>query len=367
MVGLCATVVALALAEAVAGWVRGGAYPFLNVFVADPIYGVRLEPDACTATRSREGRVTEVCTNAQGFRGRDWTEAPLPVPVPGRVLLLGDSQMLGYGVDVEDATAARLEQRLGDGAEVLSAAVPTWGPPEYAAAVAELAPVYRPEVVVFVANLANDWFEVRVPNARRTTALDGWAAHDLPATAEATWFPGRSFLFGRSHLVFAVRELSARRRGPPPAPAAMAQRLSREVATLLRPEGPHRSRVTPQVLAAVEACRPLGCRVVVATLPLDVQVHAAEWAKYDGEPIDMTGTTRLAAGLLTDALRHDLPAIDLLPALHAASPGAFLPDDYHLSPAGHAAVAQALAPVVRAAAGRSAVAVPVATHSRSSL
>ena len=35
-----------------------------------------------------------------------------------------------------------------------------------------------------------------------------------------------------------------------------------------------------------------------------------------------------------------------LPALRAASPGAFLPDDYHLSPRGHAACARALAEIL---------------------
>src|SRR5262245_30912930 len=102
---------------------RGRAYPFLNIFVSDPNYGVRLEPDAHTRTRSRKGRITEVETNAEGFRGPQWNDDP---PVGPRVLLLGDSQMFGYGVDYRDTFAARLAERIGG--EVLDAAVPTWGP-----------------------------------------------------------------------------------------------------------------------------------------------------------------------------------------------------------------------------------------------
>ena len=112
----------------------------------------------------------EVRTNALGFRGPAWDEAE----TAGRaVLLLGDSQMFGYGVDEADALAARLSERLQR--PVLNAAVPTWGPTEYARAAEDLVPRYRPAHVVFVANLANDWVEAHVPNTRRMTARDGWA------------------------------------------------------------------------------------------------------------------------------------------------------------------------------------------------
>src|SRR6185436_14301576 len=97
--------------------------------------------------------ITEIDTNALGFRGPTWK----PLKTGPRVLLLGDSQMLGYGVDEAEATAARLSSLAG--VEVLDAAVPSWGPIEYALAVDDLAPTYRPDVVVFVANLANDWVE----------------------------------------------------------------------------------------------------------------------------------------------------------------------------------------------------------------
>jgi lysophospholipase L1-like esterase len=345
----------LALAELAAGALAGFAYPFLNVFVADSDYGVRLAPHSATRTVSRDGHVTAIAINAQGFRGPDWTPAAVPLDapaavVPGRVMLLGDSQIFSYGVDEPDGLAAALTRALPPGAEVLNAAVPTWGPPESVRALEALAPTYRPETVVFAANLANDWTEVRVPNARRTTARDGFAAYRLHGAPEAADFPGRAWLFGRSHLFVAVRRLFAAATERPPETAAAARRLLADLPQLSRPDGPHRSRMTAPLLAAAATCQRLGCRVVLLALPLDLQVHPSEWAKYRTAPFDLRPTEVLLDQLLADAARHGIAAVDLRPTLRAASPGAFLPDDYHLSAAGHAAVARALAPAITATA-----------------
>lgn len=357
LVGLLSTVLALGAAEMVAGVVRGHAFPFLNIFEADETYGVRLEPHAETATRSREGRVTEIATNALGFRDDEWV--PAAEVVPGRVLLLGDSQMFGYGVDVGDGVASQLELELGG--EVLNAAVPTWGPGEYVAALRELGPVYRPETVVFVANLANDWFEAKQPNTTRTTARDGWASHRVAEQEPATDFPGRRFLMGRSHLVFAIRELLADREGLPPYAAASAQRLVNDLKWLRQPHEGYRSRVSPHLAAAKEACEALGCTVVAVSLPMDVQVDEAEWAKYDTEPLpasEIAALHELTRAFMADARDLGVRAVDLRPLLVAHSPGLFLPDDYHLSPQGHQVLAKALAAVI----SRSRQARPTLAH-----
>ena len=56
----------------------------------------------------------------------------------------------------------------------------------------------------------------------------------------------------------------------------------------------------------------------------------------------MTAVHALVDSLVLDLRAHQVAWVDLLPALQAASPGAFLADDYHLSPSGHAVVAQSL-------------------------
>src|SRR4051812_39514396 len=148
-------VVGLLLAELGAGRQRDHAYPFLNVFVKDERFGVLLEPGAETRTRSRDGHVTRVAVNHAGFRGPEWQPAPGDAPVPGRVMIFGDSQMFGYGVAWDESIAGVLPGVVaahGGSIEVLAAAVPSWGPEEYVRAIESLGPVYRPSHVVFVAN-----------------------------------------------------------------------------------------------------------------------------------------------------------------------------------------------------------------------
>lgn len=341
---LASLAVSLLVAEGAARLLHRSAFPFLNLYVADPELGVRLLPSASSRVRSREGRIAEIRTNALGFRGPAWP-APGDHVVPGRVLLLGDSQMFGYGVAYEASLAGRLPALLGREAEVLNAAVPSWGPPEYEKILAELGPRYRPEVVLFVANLANDWFEASVGNERRTSAQDGWAVRASPQgtpAAASSWL--RTLLFGRSHLVLAVRELwEHHQRQDRSMPPEAASQLTHDLEQLRRPTGGHRSVITPYLLAAARKCRALGCRVVAVALPIDVLVDAREWRKYRGAPIDLEPTAVLLEEFLDEARAAGVETLNLLPTLRDASPGAFLPDDYHLSERGHAAVARAIA------------------------
>ena len=346
VIGMVSVLLGLAMVEGAASMARDHAFPFLNIYESDATFGVRLGAHETTATRSRHGRVTEVRTNALGFRGSEWTPAPSAQPVPGRVMMLGDSQVFGYGVDDTDGMASRLQALLGPDHEVLNAAVPTWGPREQVMALDTLGPTYRPEVVIYFANVANDWFEVKLPNVKRTTARDGWAAFVLQGQPEVTEFPGRAWLMGRSHLVFGVRELLAHAAGPPPQQAVTATRLLKDLVHLSRHDGRYRSRLTASLMATRARCRVLGCRVIAVGLPMDVQVHPSEWAKYASERVDLRSTEVLLDLFIGEARHHGVRTVDLRRPLLAASPGAFLPDDYHLSPGGHDAVARALAPAI---------------------
>jgi lysophospholipase L1-like esterase len=108
---LASTTVALLLAE---GLVR--AYDLLGVsmFEETTRYILELEPDAELVYRHRANLDTvyqsvPFRTNELGLRDR-----PLPAPVPdeARVLILGDSVTLGWGVPAEATFAARLEREL---------------------------------------------------------------------------------------------------------------------------------------------------------------------------------------------------------------------------------------------------------------
>jgi hypothetical protein len=146
--------------------------------------------------------------------------------------------------------------------------------------------------------------------------------------------------------VFAARELlegGRRLMSGEALPADTALRLERDLDGLA---GRAHFRITHAVRAVERLCQRSGCQVAVAALPLDVQVDTREWRKYRAQPRDLGRTERLLDDLVRDARAMGLAAVNLLPPLRAAEPGAFLPDDYHLSPRGHAACAEAIAPLL---------------------
>jgi len=208
-----------------------GAFPHLNVYVPDAQLGVRLRPGARERVRVANNAPTEVRINADGLRG-----APLPPPSPAgtrdEILVVGDSQVFGLGVDEDQtfsAELARLTKR-----PVVNAGVPTYGPEEYNRLLAELLPKRKPGVVVWTVNLANDLFEAAHPNPERHAVWDGWAVRKETAPSTVTDFPGRALLFRDSHLVFAWRRYWSERRSrrQPPRPP---RNDDSEVADLRRP------------------------------------------------------------------------------------------------------------------------------------
>lgn len=361
---LFGTLLALVLAELIATWALGGAYPYVNLFVADAELGVRLMANAETTVRSPLGRDTEIATNPLGFRGPVFSGSA--DRNERRVLILGDSQVMAYGVPESEGFPSRLAAR---GFDVLAAGIPTWGPPEYVKVADELVSRFEPAVVVLVLNAANDFHEADHPNASRTTARDGWAVGLTPGLQlePPTEFPGRHFLLSRSHLVLAARLLfhgDPHEREVPPALAMAA------FAQSPRPRNPPwRSPLGPHLWAIAKTCLEKRCRLITAFLPADVAVHPREWVKYRaflpkaqggeatfpelGPVLAMSHAVRVDEAVLSERtarLRQEPrdPArptaetwLDLGPAL--AKPGTFLPDDFHLSADGHAAVADLLA------------------------
>lgn len=335
------------LAELIATWALSGAYPYLNLFVADETLGVRLVPNSSTAVVSPHGRITDIEVHGLGFRGPVFGESA------DRVLIVGDSQVMAYGVEEGEGFPSRLAAR---GFNVLAAGIPTWGPHEYTLVADELIAGFQPAVVVVVLNAANDFHEADTPNIHRTSARDGWAIGRTPGGVldTPTDFPGRHFLLSRSHLVLAARLLlhgDPHEREVPPALtfAAYAQGA--------RATPPWRSPLGPHLNTLARTCLLRRCRLVTAFLPADVQVDPSAWGKYgafiaEGPP-DLAATFALNRAARVDEavtsersarLRHEpvrTTWLDLGTGL--GFEGAFLPDDFHLSPKGHAAVADQLA------------------------
>jgi hypothetical protein len=192
-------VVGLVVAEVIFYFRDHGAFPHLNLYVADPQFGVRLMPGSSEKIEFGGNPLTHVRINQAGYRGAD-----LPAPSNDEILVVGDSQVFGLGVEEHETFSAVLGTIVHRG--VMNGGVPTYGPAEYRAVIAEQLIARHPKTVVLTLNLANDLFEVERPNKDRHTVWDGWAVRKETAPSSTTWFPGRDFLYRRSHLFFALRK-----------------------------------------------------------------------------------------------------------------------------------------------------------------
>lgn len=195
---LASLLVSLVLAEVGFRVAADGAFPHLNVYEADAALGTRLRPGAAQKVSFHGNPVTDVRINGAGFRGAEW-----PAPAEGEIVVVGDSQAFGLGVEEDESIPARLA--VASGRPTLNAGVPTYGPDEYLAVIERLLRERKPRTVVLLVNVSNDFFELSRPNVERHRVWDGWAVRAETMPDEVMAFPGRQWLFRDSHLVFALR------------------------------------------------------------------------------------------------------------------------------------------------------------------
>ena len=179
-----------------------GAFPHLNLYEEDAALGVKLAANAQMKLKLGANPTTTIHTNALGFRGSDWA-----APAPSDVLVVGDSQVFGLGVEDGETFSAQLATIRK--VNVLNAGVPTYGPGEYTALVERLVAERKPKHVVYVMNVSNDLFELGTPNSARHHVWDGWAVRSETAPTSTVNFPFRHVVMNRSHLVYAARRLMA--------------------------------------------------------------------------------------------------------------------------------------------------------------
>ena len=295
-----------------------------GIYRADPELGWTLLPDYRGAHMEHDAAVP-TSTNPDGFRGPAWDAARAAAPL--RVLALGDSCTFGRGVPDEGTWPAQLEARLrarGQEAAVWNAGVPGYDTVQEAALLRRLGPRVRPQVVV-VMWLPNDVLERSVDQIPRLQVLDGQLVDDVEKYLE---WRGRIDHHGL-HRSALYRFVSTRLKllsGPRAA----------------RWQGPEALEYSLGPLREIQAaCRSLGARPVLVSLPRQ-------------EEVEVPGTSIEHHARLVEAARGlGFEVLDLAAAWRArgAVPGRYLADDtVHLTSAGYAEVAEALAdlPALRA-------------------
>ena len=97
----------LLLAELAVHARDAGAFPHLNLYTVDPQLGVRLEPNASMKLHVADNPITTVETNSLGYRSPEW-----PSAAAGEVLVVGDSQVFGLGVEANETFTTKLGELL---------------------------------------------------------------------------------------------------------------------------------------------------------------------------------------------------------------------------------------------------------------
>jgi SGNH hydrolase-like domain, acetyltransferase AlgX len=341
----------------------------------DELLGWTLQPDAVGENRGREFR-HEIRTNSDGFRddefpaGRD--------PAKRRIVLLGDSFGMGWGVRRNEMLASRLESALPH-TEVINLSVAGYGTDQEVLLYERDGARYAPDLVMLLFVVGND-----LENNSRVSRLyrkpyflpdgDGIALHDVPVPytvirsekvpVTRSPFPVHDWLDAHSALyAFAFQELAGidllRERWEE------SGRLHRQIAVFGRPQTDILRRTPPPGIEAAwwvtdrlllrfrDDVRKAGAIPLVVIVPSHLQVYPEIWndacreLHFNPADFDVLLPNR---HLVAFCGREGIPVLDLLPDLREAA-GTSLPLYFHTDPhwtaEGHRRATEALAAYLR--------------------
>jgi hypothetical protein len=260
LVGLAGALLCLLASEGILRLVHRGAAPLLPYSFRD---GRPSLPSRLDLRVSYYGQpVNHYATDAGGARVADATLAARDPT--GDVLVVGDSQALGYAIDFEHTFASRVAARLiGDARAARILASPAMDPELAGPAVDRYRAGRkdRPRLVLLTVNLGNDLEELFLSGLGERGSTSG-RAH--------SWLVENSFLYMdlilfRSHRLF-----------PDPTPAGVNLTLI----TLRPDERVVLAREVDRLLAELAARFPDASRIAVVIIPTDVQTDPAEFKKY---------------------------------------------------------------------------------------
>ena len=308
--------------QEVLGW---GERPSLQ---ADDTLGWRLIPNQTTRLRWQTYDY-QVTANRFGFPG------PAEPSAPGdlKILALGDAFTSAEGVDTEAAWPRLLERQLGQPATIWNGAVTGYGPNQYAAVAAELAPLLDPDVVV-VGFFVNDFSDAgaSIEDAREAIGFGKPDPTGLAPTLEWKHLAG--------YLGYHLTEPALAVLGIPNHTGYFLANFE-----ALEPGSIDTTQYQAALTAMgeVRAAAP-NARLVMMLIPASVQVcdpQALDYypANIDPAEFDYEQPQRLAAAL---AAEIGAEVLDLRPALRAAPGCPYQPGNMHWLEEGHQIAAAAL-------------------------
>jgi lysophospholipase L1-like esterase len=307
-------------------------------WIRSDAFGFRLAPGISLRMKGPEYDV-EVATNSLGMRDDE------PVPKKGRrVLLLGDSFAMGYGVERGRLFADLLEKQLE--VDVVNAGTGGYEIVQQPRVLAEHGPQLKPDLVVYALYLGNDLAQNDEWEVRQDGALQSRVRqYPVRQPREAKlWRLVRDFLYGvrqgrsekegewlpfEGYLGLCEKSLGEEARKDYDDAdrhlAALAKEAGSQGARLLVLTLPYRSMVEPEALASLARKVPgLAERYDLTRPALEIG------ARMDARGIDHADVTPF---LVEEYRKSGRPL--------------FYPVDGHLTDAGHEAVARFVAPLVR--------------------
>jgi lysophospholipase L1-like esterase len=319
LLALCGLGVPLALLDF---GLRPFVEPKTTIYTRDRELGWRLAPGA-----EDEYGGARVRINARGLRGPELEPAKPPGSL--RMLWLGDSVTFGYGVEPVEATfpyrvAAQLAPRLRRPLETLAAGVGGYAPWQERIWLEREGWHYAPDLVV-VGFVLNDLTEP-LSLVRYGGQGEGWQLARSARGALDRWLSASALVTFLREGIARVRFGRDVRLGAEALEAFDVRRLVADPGAALW----ERSwRITESSLAGIFAsARQRGVPAVLVIFPYAFQLEAPE---------QMAAVQRRVAAIAQAA---GVPVLDLLPALAARKQTALFLDASHISPAGHAAVAE---------------------------
>jgi lysophospholipase L1-like esterase len=346
MLGLIAAAQFGIFEAALRTWGSSEAAPsFQGLFETDSAIGYRLKPHARTRFTTSEFSA-EIAVNGAGLR--DDEELGPKQPDERRILLLGDSLVLAVQVPFNQTFGELLEAHLNAGPStvryrVLNAGVQGYGPVEEQLFLRTIARAVEPDLVMPVVFVGNDAEEALSSQPKLDPARGASEAVADSLVTRLRRLVRRSMVLQilRLRIVTATERLSPSLAPPePPLQSYAAEPAPRIAAGLAA------ARRSVEDIAGTAAS--VNATTAVVLMPARFQVDDADYGRLKaivaaagGSLLRDAASERFANALAELAL----PQLDVLPALRSALPGPdlFYQETVHLTPRGHAVVAEALA------------------------